>query len=658
MKLLFALFEQGITGVIYIKNIDLLKVLYFSRGKLVWGSSNSDEDRLDQILLTKYLVTEESITELKKEAKEDESLGKLLVEKGLITVEELIGAYRDQVKQIILSILRWADGSYQFVKEPPPQGILNLELSIIAFAMDYIVQEVDVLEIWGEIESVDEMVKASDQVKVAKYHLSEKQLEFLNCFDGNTNLENILSNYTGGQREASLKLIYFFFMAGLLAKKGTGDLPEEKSSLFEDSSDFDVFDGDTKAENEPMELALEEIAGSVEDALSKTIEPAEQRLDEAPVHEDLALEVVPGTTEPSESLPDEVEAVEAEPVGPGPIEIDLEEIAGPSETEPEEVEVLVERLPGETAEPGPVEIPPEEIAVTVDTSPDETQQPIEPEPIEAAEPIETKPITGDLPDDYGEDMEMYADEGKADMDDEEMTIPALDEKPLVHPMEREKKTGKAGEKKKSRLFRIVLISIFIVAAIGGFIYYVLPWLAEDDTENIMVKKPVTVTPKQQIVSEKEKPPDADTKKIEDKKDKTTGTKEKIQIQLPKPKPKVVIPETPRLSRDRASKYFREGKFTAAGNEWKEAMKRAGIKYSILLELDCMKESVTNAYRQIALKDNFFILNRKRGGRNCYLVLWGTFAGSQEANAALKSIPNYFWEQDAPPTVIDLGPYLF
>jgi hypothetical protein len=79
--------------------------------------------------------------------------------------------------------------------------------------------------------------------------------------------------------------------------------------------------------------------------------------------------------------------------------------------------------------------------------------------------------------------------------------------------------------------------------------------------------------------------------------------------------------------------------------------------SILLEMDCMKQSVQLAYQQIIDKDNFFILSRVKDGRSCWLVLWGKFRTQNEATQSLKLIPEYFFKQSAPPAVIELEPYL-
>jgi hypothetical protein len=115
---------------------------------------------------------------------------------------------------------------------------------------------------------------------------------------------------------------------------------------------------------------------------------------------------------------------------------------------------------------------------------------------------------------------------------------------------------------------------------------------------------------------------------------------------------------PAVSGIPAQQQFAAGNFRAAGDAWRSEMISMQIKFSILLEMDCLKESVDIAHSQVEDKGNFFLLNKtSRDGRNCWLVLWGRYRTADEATLALKLVPQYFWKQSEPPTVIELEPYL-
>jgi hypothetical protein len=132
-----------------------------------------------------------------------------------------------------------------------------------------------------------------------------------------------------------------------------------------------------------------------------------------------------------------------------------------------------------------------------------------------------------------------------------------------------------------------------------------------------------------------------------------GAEEKAKPrEIGKPQP------DPAASMAQAQEYFASGDFTRAGDLWRQELITTRIRYSILLEMDCLKASVRIAFRQATDRDNFFVLNKtSRDGRHCWLALWGRYRTQDEAALGLKLIPQYFWKQSEPPSVVELQPYL-
>jgi hypothetical protein len=575
MKLLLTVFELGVTGILYIKRGDILKVLYFRRGKLIWAISNSDVDKLENILLSKGLADPETVRKVKMESRVSESLGKLLVEKGLITLEELIDASKEQLSLIINSVLKWRDGGFQFVKETPPERLLSLDLNITEFIVRFIVDEIDPSDIWNVIGTLQlELIKNPNEKKLERYNLTDRQRDLLNSFDGEMSLEDILSRHSGGNRESLLKIIYFFMMAELLIKK-----------------EFELSD-------------------------ASTFDPG--------VHTDSEADISPSPGREDPFKNDKTEDA-------GPSGEDLKSIKLPNRQTEQEMLLDLERTVQEI--PPVSTTPPEKSIDTADTLHDDVPEP-------------------------EEKRSFYVNSG------------------IVRE-----------ERKRNKLFNYTLILVFLILVIGGVILLVLPWLQSDSNGSGGTQK----TDNQDIMTVYEPPVQQDSAGTDasggrsegkdkqgqgvDKKegsgvkkndpvktDKTTqGKKEspkKAAAKSPAKKTpgkvpgKVVLP-----SSKNAFKYLREGNFIKAGNIWKQELTAAKIKFSILLELDCKKESVYHAYRLMNRGTSFFILNRKAGRLNCYLVMWGKFKTRQEATAGLKSVHNYFWKQKDPPEIVELKRYL-
>jgi hypothetical protein len=576
IKLLLTVFEQGMTGILYIKRDDVLKVLYFNRGKIIWAISNSEDDKLENILAANDVVDPVTIRKVKMESRVSESIGKLLVEKGLITLEELIDCSKDQLRRIIVSTLKWKDGGFQFIKDAPPERLLSLDLNVTEFIIQYILDEVEISDIWKEIGSLQlELIKTPDEEKIARYHLNEKQTELLNGFDGERKLETILSRYSGGHRESLLKIIYFFMVAGLLIKKAF-DLS--------DASVFDTGEGD--------------------------IQPGPSR-----------------ETGPAADADSPFDTYNTKDINNPPIDtpsiLTREKEFQPSESDLEHVSSQFGS--------GSLE-------------------------------DEFKMARSDLP----------------DLPDE----PAISSSSFsAEPPE---------EKKRIKLFNVALIMVFLILVFGGVILLLLPWLEDDNptvkpvpkTENadiIKLEEPAvkqdngsaentqtsknpqdsgdtTSPPRETKTGEKQsqkqsQPPDPKAAKTEEPKKKEVKKEEKKEEKKEDKKPESLgIPGKSALS------YFREGSFITAADVWRRELTTTGIKYTIMLEMDCMKESVFHAYRLMKRHKDFFILNRKVGRRTCYLVMWGKFFTEQEAGRVLKSIPNYFWKQKDPPEIVELSKY--
>ena len=211
------------------------------------------------------------------------------------------------------------------------------------------------------------------------------------------------------------------------------------------------------------------------------------------------------------------------------------------------------------------------------------------------------------------------------------------------------------EKQKSRWLSISFLSI-LVASIAIALFFWLNRAPKNSQPEPISKHPAAQTrrktPGQQgiipalqkveseSIARKPEPPVLET-----------------QEKPPAAKKEITTVETQPNPADSARQAFASGKFNAAGDLWRQELAEEKISFSILLEMDCLEQSVRGAFQQITDKEFFFILNRIKDGRNCWLVLWGKFRTQNEATQNLRLIPEYFFKQSDPPRVIELEPYL-
>ena len=120
------------TGTVIFSRETAIKKVYFQNGDVIFASSNLDDDRFGDLLLRSNKLTRtqfDASTELTK--KTGKKLGAILVELGFISPQDLVAGFKEQIKEIILSLFTWRDGRYIFDDGPlPSSDIMPLQMSI------------------------------------------------------------------------------------------------------------------------------------------------------------------------------------------------------------------------------------------------------------------------------------------------------------------------------------------------------------------------------------------------------------------------------------------------------------------------------------------------------------------------------------------------
>jgi hypothetical protein len=532
IKLLLAMDEQSQTGILYIRKNDILKVFYLNQGKISWAISSDEEDKIEHVLLANNMVNPDALAPYLAGNQLSESFGKILVENGLISLETLINASREQLKRIATSVLFWNSGTYQLESESPPTRLVSLELDIVPLVYHYIQTHMDVNIIWEEIGSLSgELRQIREPEKIFQYNLDADQQEVFACFREPQRPEAALLRFPAERKHSILKILYFLLVTGLLVKKES----DMMSTL--DFNELDSLFGQSQPEAQ-AEVSVE-IPAMINEAEIKDIPPVD--------------------------LP-------------------------PVRDVRRETEVKLPDLP--------------DLA-----------------------PVAEKPRPRDA--------------------ETSLRGKAQKAPPRIQPL--------APEKQKSRWLSVSFLSFLLaVAAIAAFLWFTRSPEAPEES-------PLPRRPAARVVRKKT-PPAAPVQSMPDATSPAASDQAAIQSQAaskdPLPETKAETPVADPIGESGSgSQAFASGKFNSAGDLWRQELIAQEVRFSILLEMDCLEESVRFAFQQITDKENFFILNRIKNGRNCWLVLWGKFRTQDEAAQNLRLIPEYFFKQSSPPTVIELEQYL-
>lgn len=110
------LVAAGRTGVLRVTRGAVAKSVYVSEGRLIFATSNDPDDRLGEMLLRKGRISYRALEDSVREMGNGKRQGTVLVEQGAIQARDLVDGVRDQVQEIIYSLVGWDDGAWEFTE--------------------------------------------------------------------------------------------------------------------------------------------------------------------------------------------------------------------------------------------------------------------------------------------------------------------------------------------------------------------------------------------------------------------------------------------------------------------------------------------------------------------------------------------------------------
>jgi len=123
--------QRKATGTLTVSSGDVKKCIFIKIGQIVFATSTSSHDRLGETLVKTGKLTRENLeyaTQLYKKNAGLKKLGAILVENRLIASKDLFGGLKDQVKDIIFSLILLDKGDFQF-EDTLPSDIIPLQFN-------------------------------------------------------------------------------------------------------------------------------------------------------------------------------------------------------------------------------------------------------------------------------------------------------------------------------------------------------------------------------------------------------------------------------------------------------------------------------------------------------------------------------------------------
>lgn len=113
-----------LTGEIKFITTDNVASLYFRDGDLIYATVDTRRKKLGRFLVEKGLLTEEQLNKVLKEywSREGyERIGHILISKAYIDYESLASAIQEQMKEVVYEVLSWKKGQFIFFNNVLPE---------------------------------------------------------------------------------------------------------------------------------------------------------------------------------------------------------------------------------------------------------------------------------------------------------------------------------------------------------------------------------------------------------------------------------------------------------------------------------------------------------------------------------------------------------
>jgi CheY-like chemotaxis protein len=220
-EILQVLGMQRQTGVLHVTNNRTSITISMRQGQIDFVQSRgaADEYRLGRYFLEKGVITREQLDQLLGELRGTQKLlGEELVNRSLVTREELVDLLTKQSSELIYDMLRWPYGRFTFTKEPfrPEADMAKLSLGVSALVLEGF-RRVDEWRLMEGTINFDQVLVvdqfALEGLSPGQVTRSEKLV--LDAVNGARTVSEVVKESTVGSFDA-VKIVYQFLQSRVL----------------------------------------------------------------------------------------------------------------------------------------------------------------------------------------------------------------------------------------------------------------------------------------------------------------------------------------------------------------------------------------------------------------------------------------------------------
>ena len=212
----------GKTGSLRFENGAATGTVWFGDGCVAFANSNDPQNRLGQVLLRSNFVTGAQLRAALETAKATPgaALGRILVDQGTLTLDDLHGALVAQVREVVAGLVCWREGTFNFTTgRLPTQEIVPLDLDPLALVLEAL-RTTPFTSLAAVLPDRNSRLRKTWQCfeLAAEIDLTQLEDRLLCELDANPRVGSLL-DVLGEDPQASLRAMHLLHSLGLLEEQ-------------------------------------------------------------------------------------------------------------------------------------------------------------------------------------------------------------------------------------------------------------------------------------------------------------------------------------------------------------------------------------------------------------------------------------------------------
>ena len=214
--------EHEVSGSLEFTNLGITKTVYWKRGKILTVTSDDIDERLDNFLFRKHMLSQEQRDDLRTAHPDQIGSPNELLRRRYLSLEQVFSVVKEHAEILIDDILAWQAGTFDFrTDRQPPKDMVPLDLTPAAMIMTGLRK----LQQWNHIERFlpadNDVMRLPERTanRQSGLNLSHIELRILNVLTDPLTMTEIVRRI-GIDPVQIRQSIYAMECAGLVARMG------------------------------------------------------------------------------------------------------------------------------------------------------------------------------------------------------------------------------------------------------------------------------------------------------------------------------------------------------------------------------------------------------------------------------------------------------